>query len=227
MSDAKHIEVGRIKSDGYYITVIRDGKEQQLFYHDAVFLNDIVRVGQNDIDLEFTNSKIFTLKADSEVLIDDYFVSDVTADETQDTQESDNSTTDSVDDKESHPYYVKSHSISDTYAHDDSNIVDINARVSDIRDDGVKRDVFIDMEDETKNAENYAHLNDPITLDVHTSTPVSPTIGRESPTSVTTQGTSQAIASPITLGTPSPQDDSVDISKAAIIDGTSSRRPGR
>ena len=37
MRDIKQLEIGRIKDDGYYITVIRDGKEEQLSYHDPVF----------------------------------------------------------------------------------------------------------------------------------------------------------------------------------------------
>jgi len=40
-----------------------------------------------------------------------------------------------------------------------------------------------------------------------TTTPVSPTIQDESPTSVTTQGTPIAMASPMTFGKPSPKEE--------------------
>ncbi len=58
--------------------------------------------------------------------------------------------------------------------------------------------------------------------------PVLPTIAAESPTSVTTQGTPQAIASPMTFAEPSPYAlDEVAMSKAAVSRGISVRSPKR
>ena len=60
-----------------------------------------------------------------------------------------------------------------------------------------------------------------------TTRPVSPTIYAESPTSVTTHGTPQAIASPNTLGKASPQEEEEDaISNAAVRRGDHSEGQG-
>jgi hypothetical protein len=129
MEDIKKLEIGRVKEDGYYITVLRNGIEEQLFYHDPILLNDIVRVGEKDLNLEFKNGIVFKLDSNEEVLIDEYFLAHnkiIENPEDLDTA----ATYDKVN-----PYYVESHSIADVYAHYDEKIVDITAKVSDVDND--------------------------------------------------------------------------------------------
>jgi len=56
---------------------------------------------------------------------------------------------------------------------------------------------------------------------------VSPTIQAESPTSVTTHGTPQAIASPTAFGKPSPREEDVAISSAFCTAAMSERAPAQ
>jgi len=126
-NDGKLIKVGLVTSSDGIVKVVRNGEEIILKAGDALYSNDLVISNDSSVLMEFLNGREFTLDVHEEVLLDDAFSVQI---ESNDEEQEDSTIVDSIN-KESHPYYVKSHSLADKYTESDSQMTNINAKILD------------------------------------------------------------------------------------------------